>query len=306
VDYFICCASRGVFSFIIFAPYLVVMKKITAILFLLSVAYALSAQPVVAYWDSIKGIKKSEMNFKDGMQHGPFKLWYKDGKLAEQGFFKYGYQDSIWKNFYETGKLKAIKSFKRGQPDGKCIFFFTSGDSAEVDTYDYGKKDGRWQTWYENGQVSAVTPYKNDLKEGEWIYYYDNGNIQNRGTFVHDKKDGHYTAWSADGKKQMEGDFSKNKETGKCQEWYVNGQLKSVTTHADTLVYLMEYNDSTGKKIITNGNGTLTVYYPDKKVEAKGNYANGLKDGLWKFYKKDGYEDYEAVFANGRMNGDYK
>ena len=268
-------------------------------------ALGLKAQPVVTYWDSAKGLKKSEANFTQGMQDGPFKIWYKDGKVAEQGFFKFGYQDSIWKNFYENGKLKAIKSYKKGSPDGECIFFFSSGDTAEVENFAEGKKDGRWQTWFENGKVSTITPYRKDLREGTWVYYFEDGSMQNQGAFAKDKKEGHYTSWYANGKKQSEGDFSKDKETGTWQEWYSTGGVKTVTKHADTTLYLMEYNDSTGKKIISNGNGKLTVYSSPGKIAAVGNYAGGLKDGLWKFYVKSGDEDYEGVFKAGKMNGDY-
>src|SRR5665213_1193229 len=141
------------------------MRKIIVVLIVTCTAFALKAQPVIAYWDSAKGIKKSESNFKDGMQQGPFKIWFKDGKVAEQGFFKRGYQDSVWNNFYENGKLKGIKNYKKGKPKGQVVFFISNGDTAEVNTYVNGMKDGRWQTWFENGKVSTITPYKNDLKE---------------------------------------------------------------------------------------------------------------------------------------------
>ena len=88
-------------------------KQLVSLLFLFLSVTAF-AQPVIEYWDSAAGIKKSEINYLNGMQNGSFKLYYKTGKLEQTGFFKKGDQDSIWKTYHQNGKLESIRQYQRG------------------------------------------------------------------------------------------------------------------------------------------------------------------------------------------------
>ena len=67
------------------------MNKLT--LFFLPILYAAAtyAQPQIQNWEN--GNKKSEENFKNGMQEGKSSYWYQNGKLAKEANYKGGKEE---------------------------------------------------------------------------------------------------------------------------------------------------------------------------------------------------------------------
>src|ERR1039458_8628643 len=71
------------------------------------------SQPVITYWNNDSIHKKSEENFKKGMQDGHFAEWYKSGKLAKEGNYNMGAEEGIWKAWYENGQQKSEEKIGR-------------------------------------------------------------------------------------------------------------------------------------------------------------------------------------------------
>ena len=72
------------------------------------------AQPVISYWDKESTLKKSEENFKNGIQHGRFAQWFKNGQLAKEGNYDMGAEEGVWKAWFEDGKLKSEGIISKG------------------------------------------------------------------------------------------------------------------------------------------------------------------------------------------------
>lgn len=124
--------------------------------------------------------------------------------------------------------------------------------------------------------------------------YYTNGNL---------KLDGHTASieylnyrgkcifYFANGKKSLEGNFDGGNLTGRCQQYYPNGKLwKDVEKNDNTSAVLtinpgdriINYNDSTGRPLINNGNGYFKGLTANKDVYEEGEIRNGLRNGSWK------------------------
>ena len=67
----------------------------------------------------------SEVNYKNGELIGPFKSYYKDGKIESHGTYKYiesgvySRKDGVWKYYYDNGQLQIESIIKDGVEERK-------------------------------------------------------------------------------------------------------------------------------------------------------------------------------------------
>src|SRR5580693_8921973 len=87
-------------------------------------AFSWFSQPVIEYWDSAAGIKKSEINYLNGMQNGAFHRWYKDGK-----------KNGAWKTWNENGKLISSTPYVNDRKEGNWVFYYDNGSTQSSATF---------------------------------------------------------------------------------------------------------------------------------------------------------------------------
>lgn len=80
-------------------------------------------------------------------------------------------------------------------------------------------------------------------------------------------KQGYWIKHYPNGNKMYEGFFEDNKPVNKMRRYYEDGSLKAV----------LEFEK--GSKT-----AYAELYYEDDKIAAKGDYINGKKNGVWKYY----------------------
>ena len=73
----------------------------------------------------------------NGKLNGPFKLYYENGQLKQEGSFKDNKEDGFCNFYYENGKLKR---------EGKL------GINE--------KEEGLWKYYHENGKLSGIGKWK--------------------------------------------------------------------------------------------------------------------------------------------------
>jgi uncharacterized protein len=72
------------------------------------------------FWDYGAWAIMSEVNYKNGKLIGPFKSYYKDGRLESHGTYKYtesgvySRKDGVWKYYYDNGQLQRESIIKDG------------------------------------------------------------------------------------------------------------------------------------------------------------------------------------------------
>ena len=222
------------------------MKIIFFLFFLCRISFLSSvifAQQTIDYWDAEQKIKKAELNYSKGLQHGRFAWWDKKGTLIKESFYKLGMEDSISRLWYETGKIKSEEHWKNGKKHGKCIYRYANGQKAQECFYTHNKPDSIWTGWHENGKLRSEEKFKaheiklktewESFRTGKWIYYYENGQKESEGNFLNGKQEGHYTNWYDNGNKETEGDFKNDKKEGRWTYWYKRGQLREEFVYKD-------------------------------------------------------------------------
>ena len=87
-------------------------------------------------------------------------------------------EGTVYKEFYESGKLKYGVPLKEGKRNGIQRGYYESGKLKYEVPFVNGKARGYLKTYYENGRVKMSALYIDNKKEGFWKGYEPNGEIQ--------------------------------------------------------------------------------------------------------------------------------
>ena len=58
-----------------------------------------------------------------------------------------------------------------------------------------------------------------------------------------------------------------------------------------------------GQKVYEMDGHTLTYFYRDGTLKAKGTFSDGHKQGLWQYFRKSGHLWKEGSYKNGKREG---
>ena len=106
------------------------------------------------------GVVVAKGDFIEGEEEGPW--FYKTGEITEQGSYKTGLKDGIWKQFYADGTLKFEGGYVQGSPDGKHKFYYENGKLKEEQNFRMGLRDKSWWVFDTDGNVVISYVYAND------------------------------------------------------------------------------------------------------------------------------------------------
>jgi antitoxin component YwqK of YwqJK toxin-antitoxin module len=139
----------------------------------------LAAQTKKMMWWHKNGVRKVEIQYKNGKKHGSWLEWYSNGmikkekvycrdKLVRQAHYK---RHITEETIYKDGKLFMAREYKDGiiltektYQGGKLIkalWFYPDGKISDERGYKDGKKHGRWVYWDKNGEIRREELYRN-------------------------------------------------------------------------------------------------------------------------------------------------
>ncbi len=260
------------------------------------------------YYDKNSNIKYS-YNYKNDKKHGMGKEYNKDSLVITL----FNYYDS-----YLINRIRINRFNNAGLKQGKWISFHPNGNKHIECNYLNGKLHGDYIVYdlsenvvsekiYKNGEI--YVPSDEDIEEEEIellaeikTSYYNDGTIRFQGAFIdtvpvgihreYDKKGTLVIAkeYNRHGQLLGEGSFDENGlRTGK---WRLYDPILNY--------YYGEGYYKTGKK-----NGKWVYFYPDKKIEQKGEYIAGIPEKKWIWYYQNGNIKREEFFVNGKLEGEY-
>ncbi|EFP1539936.1 toxin-antitoxin system YwqK family antitoxin [Campylobacter jejuni] len=171
----------------------------------------------------------------------------------------------VQQNKYPNGNLKEeIHYNKDSRIHGLKRAFYDNGQLRAEENYKNGKKDGISREYSRNGQLLEEVHFKDNRGYGDFVSYYENGNMRAKGKLL---------GYNEDGMPEFEGNY---------KEYYENGTL------------MCDYNfDNKGKF-----DGVQKRYDENGALEDEENYKNGLKNGVFREYKK-GEIVREEEYKNG-------
>ena len=111
--------------------------------------------------DTISSIEQ----YKNGIPHGSWKVFYKNGVLAHELNYVNGEKHGQVKEFNEEGKVIFEIQYKNGKENGLSVLYYPDGKLREKGNYKNGERDGKWQQFDADGKVVKEVGYKNGVEE---------------------------------------------------------------------------------------------------------------------------------------------
>ena len=159
-----------------------------------------------------------------GKIEGPWKLFYVNGNVKEEGEYKEGLREGTWQFYDKQGILIQKGNYRKGKPDGLWRWFHEDGSSRREESYTRGREDGESVEYDTEGNIVAKGNFADGLKEGLWMYHIGDHTV--KGAYSQGEKDGKWTGVYDNGKLQFKGSFTKGYASGKHKFYYPSGQLK--------------------------------------------------------------------------------
>lgn len=203
--------------------------------------------------------------------------------LSFLSFFQYSYSQEtnklddkgqrhgLWKGTYTESKRPRYEgTFDHGKETGVFKFFDDTKEVKVIATRDFTAKDGSAYTTFFDQKGNKVSEGKevNKLNEGEWKYYHlESKEIMTLENYSKGKLNGIRKVFYRSGKIAEEATYTNGIKNGPYKKYsekgavledaiYKNGEFDGAVT----------YNDDAGKTI-------------------KGQFKNGKKSGIWKYYE---------------------
>ena len=250
--------------------------------------------------------KDNVFSGKDGrLQRWPSETIIKQGTFKDNNLVK-------GKDFRRNGTLEYEGTLKDGVWNGKGTLY----NQDQIITYDGGFKHGAFQgtgTLFSptTGKKVFEGRFENGLKNGKGIEYTEDGKtILYRGMFKKDQRSGHGILFSpSTGKKVYEGMFYKGQEEGKGKGFFENGKVEyEGQFHRGEfykgIQYFLSGSYMRGTFRDHLPNGYIYEYNRNGKLLSECHMQNGIYAGKCTFYHTNGKIQFKGWYVDGERNGE--
>jgi len=225
---------------------------------------------ITVLWTSFAGAQPPQID-----PNGYNTFFYPNGTISSEGNMRNGLPDGYWKTYFENGQLKS------------------EGNRAEF------KLDGSWIFYNEEGLKQSLLTYAEDKKNGEEFIYGEDGNVIEKYFNIEDEKNGEAIFFYNSGEVYKTVNFENNIEEGKGFEYAKDGRIITFLNYNKGYIRSIEKVNrlnKAGKK-----NGFWVEYWDYQKTKEEGNWTNGVRNGLFKFFKRNGDLDRIEVYRGGEL-----
>jgi antitoxin component YwqK of YwqJK toxin-antitoxin module len=192
-----------------------------------------------------------------------------------------GFRQGPWKEFYESGQLKAEGKYKDGKRIGEWKFYHPNAKIEETGYYDNkGRLDGDWKWYYEDGELRKEMSFSEGLEDGPMAEYSEDGKVIVKGTYVEGQEQDKWIFEYGDHKE--EGNYVNGMLDGEWKYYYDNGKLQF-----------------SGRFVEDQPDGRHIYYWYNGNKKDEGLYVMGKKQGDWIKYNEDGSIFLVVTYKNG-------
>lgn len=118
---------------------------------------------------------------------------------------------------------------------------------------------------------------------GEFTDFYMDSTIAVKGAYSDGKKNGLFYLYFPDGQLNQFGSYIDGQKAGRWEYFYEDGNKQQVLEFRDKEIYVWEFWDESGNKLVESGNGTWHAYETSEKfMKISGEVLNGRRNGKWK------------------------
>lgn len=187
---------------------------------------------------------------------------------------------------YENGVVSSEGTMRNGKPDGYWKTYFPSGKLKTAGRRFNFQLDSTWNFYREDGTLERSIDYREDVKNGAEKIYDAKGNIMEEFRNENNVRNGPAHSFYDTGQVKKDFQVINNKEEGKAIEYERDGRIITLITYKSGFIYTEERInrlDLQGRRI-----GVWRDLYEDGSLQLEGNWARGMKNGVFKFYNRKG------------------
>ncbi len=264
---------------------------------------------------------------------GVEKHWYAEGPLYSEQAFKTGVEHGPHKVYGRDGGVLISASYQNGELDGSHVFGTRQSMRFE-ETLVAGVRRGKRLIW-QFGLLVAEEAYDRRGKlDGPYLLRRSSRALRAKGQFAGGRRIGDWTWWDRDNNKERAGGYILGKKEGGWLEWWENrlvfsGRYSAGKPNGD-FVYFDRNGNELGRFSMTNGTGTMLTFHTNRKVSSKqrmrggsldgvyqeltprarlvveGHYTADQKHGTWREWTPEGVLTLEQSWKRGQLDGPVK
>ncbi len=198
-----------------------------------------------------------------------------------------GFKNGDWKDFFESGQVRATGKYKDNKKDGVWTFYFQTGKVEQTGKYKANKPDGKWTWYYPAGAILREEVFTNGKEDGPLAEYRENGEVITKGEYIEGEKTGVW--YYSVGENTEEGSYKNDARDGKWKHYYKGRKI-----------------EFEGSYIQGDAHGQHIFYHESGKVKLAAKYNMGKKSDTWIYYDEAGSVLVNITFENDvevRING---
>lgn len=280
------------------------------------------------YYDRL-GKLEEVRNYYKGKLHGAVILKYPNGNNKQEGYFLQDLQDSVYREWNESGKPELEGYYKKGQKIGFWKFFYIDGRDKLVEEYIDSSRyvqsfwlqdslhtqtiingNGEMSVFHNNGKLKEWYNYKKGVLDGPFLEKRILGDSLLSGAYIAGKKSGEWRYFYYTGKPEKICYYENDLLTGKYLYFYDNGQINVEGQYKNGMkTGLWNWYTKFGKPDMSGNfkedlqDGDWTYWFPTGELSYTAQYKKGMKDGNWNYLYKDGSKFKNGSFKNDLKNG---
>lgn len=202
---------------------------------------------------------------------------FKNGAVIGEGVVSDdGVKDGSWKEYYDSGKLRALGAYDKGKKVGEWIYYYPDGKVEQRGRFSKnGKYEGNWKWFYPDGSLKRDEAYINGALDGPTVEYDELGSVIKQGEYIEGLEDGQ---WILEvGEYREEGVYKAGQHNGIWKFYYLS---KSAGNNKQLFFE--------GSFIDDLPNGKHVYYWANGNKKDEGTFVMGRKEGEWTKYNEDG------------------
>lgn len=274
------------------------------------------------YWKTYyeSGILKSEGNRKDFLLDSTWKFYDEDGELKLMINYENGMKNGLRITYRE--KEIIAENFENDIKQGLTTYYYPDSTIYKTINFVDGREDGLAKEYTEDGRVVTLTTFRKGFvvsrerinrldaqgrKQGLWKFFHENGEVRLEGKYTNDLRDGYFKEYDEDGRllattKWVEGEKQENAtelvRLEVLKDYYPDGSIKTLQTYRNGVPHGVR------REYDREGNITAGYLYDDGGKVAEGiTREDGVKEGEWKHFFKDGFLRAEGKYNDGKKVG---
>ena len=128
------------------------------------------------YYTPGSDFPQKEMSYNMGSLEGMYRIFYDNGKIQEESFYKDNQKSGPSRWYNKGGRMIALYNYAGGQFAGVQRTYYENDTLQCFSNYADNLLNGEYKEYYRNGKVKIQGHYLAGQKEGDWIEYDEAGN----------------------------------------------------------------------------------------------------------------------------------